>query len=1047
MVSISRFVPSLTAPTVETTLAFANLNFDFSLVKLEAPKEFLGLGNSLSRHRRESAEIGPTHITARKLGALFAQVVPSTPKLEEAYGKRVSEIAGSSDINPQGLRSDGIFADYIGADGTSIWAAATSGSPAISVHLLACMIARVWSAPEAISIWSELVAERKKALGTVNHAEPLGYGDLLASHVQISREQLAEWDNSARAWLRRADQAKKIEQTQVKLILDNITVCVNAKPTTYASTIDAWRSALVGMERLVKGESQNANDGGLLLALSSWHLYPDIAAFGDKFISQHDNIFPKGVILTIGLESSPAQGQRGVYWSLPLAHMKYYGDPVQAHATLSEAATRVTIDEFGVLVLGTIIAGWGASGRNATEAARMIITLHKAVQGQRYPKWLDIVASAACMLVEAKDVDRAVLLKLINLARRRGSSFLCDSNSHPQPLFSLMQFEVFLPLLTDDEDRIDILREYAPAFFPEARADEVIIRYRFKGLLNQQQQQEEEEEEGGEGEKTKLCEPLAVCDTSEKAPTITVSSSSPGRVKTETVITHYATALPRTIKSGQVAQKTHHRWVDERLQGNVFSDSRVNSMESQSNKSKVITLLDMSDYQWQLQQSGGFSAALHERQQETAGSQGSSEKTSPGDNGNDSATKTLTYHHFVGDPNSASLFVISDLYEAYKQASSAPLWARKPNLPKKSLRFDDIRRILERGRVDRKKLAQQLYPAKNNYQLDSEKSQRAKNYDDYFTSLNAVAEVHEVYKALGQGATINPNVISQKLYDAHWVKTMSVWKSVHASREYQFACISYFDTGTVNLPPSKFENVMALSSGDSLYISAPLLCDPSDKVAASNIRHMIGNVGKHGLLLLVPPPVPQVMTPELDNWRSIDHPLYEGQLEDTFRGTTLHLSFTDWSAPIDLGRGHRDAEAYVVESVVSVNDNGRWIADLDVLDSLKNGCGQFDHKFFFKSGCAHTPSSTATTATQNATVGDFVDKEISCITNWDEFLERPDTPSVAMTHNNWLARLSIAVIAIRRGDRVFVNDRFCIQCLEDLEAFDPALPAKVLFVV
>jgi hypothetical protein len=35
---------------------------------------------------------------------------------------------------------DGIFSDFTGADGTSIWAAATSGSGAISVHLLACML-------------------------------------------------------------------------------------------------------------------------------------------------------------------------------------------------------------------------------------------------------------------------------------------------------------------------------------------------------------------------------------------------------------------------------------------------------------------------------------------------------------------------------------------------------------------------------------------------------------------------------------------------------------------------------------------------------------------------------------------------------------------------------------------------------------------------------------------------------------------------------------------------------------------------------------------
>ncbi|OJD25143.1 hypothetical protein ACJ73_03487 [Blastomyces percursus] len=417
-------------------------------------------------------------------------------------------------------------------------------------------------------------------------------------------------------------------------------------------------------------------------------------------------------------------------------------------------------------------------------------------------------------------------------------------------------------------------------------------------------------------------------------------------------------------------------------------------MESQFNKSKVITLLDMSDFQWQVQ-SGGFSYALHERQQETAGWPESSEKTSPGDNGNDLATKTLTYHHFRTSRHQAPLYGPGNLICPRNLSGSMTLDGS-----------------LNEGEWTAKSLRNSFIPAKTITNLTRQRARALRIYGDYFTSLNAVAEVHKVYKALGKGATIDPNVISQKLYDVHWIKTMSVWNSVHTSREYEFACISCFDTGTVNLPPSKFENVIALSSGDSLYISSPLLCDPSDKVTASNIEHMIGNVGKHGLLLLVPP-VPQVMTPELDNWRSIDHPLYEGQLEDTFRGTSLHLSFTDWSAPIDLGRGHRDAEAYV--------------ANLDAY--------------------AHTPSSTAATATQNATIGDFVDKEISCITNWDEFLERPDTPSVAMTHKNWLARLSIAVLASRRGDRVFVNDRFCIQCLEDLEAFDPALLAKVLFVV
>lgn len=56
---------------------------------------------------------------------------------------------------------DGPFASIVGLDGSSIYAAATSGQSAIAVHLLACMLARTWSGPEATAIWVELVETRK----------------------------------------------------------------------------------------------------------------------------------------------------------------------------------------------------------------------------------------------------------------------------------------------------------------------------------------------------------------------------------------------------------------------------------------------------------------------------------------------------------------------------------------------------------------------------------------------------------------------------------------------------------------------------------------------------------------------------------------------------------------------------------------------------------------------------------------------------------------------------------------------------------------------
>jgi hypothetical protein len=45
--------------------------------RAEAPQEFAGLGNSLTRSRRALAEDGPVHQTARRLGALFESIVPT----------------------------------------------------------------------------------------------------------------------------------------------------------------------------------------------------------------------------------------------------------------------------------------------------------------------------------------------------------------------------------------------------------------------------------------------------------------------------------------------------------------------------------------------------------------------------------------------------------------------------------------------------------------------------------------------------------------------------------------------------------------------------------------------------------------------------------------------------------------------------------------------------------------------------------------------------------------------------------------------------------
>ncbi|KAH7395408.1 hypothetical protein BKA64DRAFT_556115, partial [Cadophora sp. MPI-SDFR-AT-0126] len=99
---------------------------------------------------------------ARKLGALFEQILLETLCLINVYSRRVSEISQMVFVNPKGRKDDGLFADHMGADRTAIWAAAISGPSAIPVLMLACMLARIWKPGEVVSIWMEIIEYRQE---------------------------------------------------------------------------------------------------------------------------------------------------------------------------------------------------------------------------------------------------------------------------------------------------------------------------------------------------------------------------------------------------------------------------------------------------------------------------------------------------------------------------------------------------------------------------------------------------------------------------------------------------------------------------------------------------------------------------------------------------------------------------------------------------------------------------------------------------------------------------------------------------------------------
>ena len=508
--AISRLQASLAAVTNDLTIAAANINFDFTLVKYEAPKEYQAFGQNLSRKRKDDAETGTIHVTARRLGALFDGICPQTPKLVKAYGTRVSEI--SEAVKTTNEADNTIFAAHSGVDGASIWAAATSSTAAIHVQLLACMLARIFSGPEATSAWVELVKERKKTIASqFEDGESLHFSTITAAtQLDIPRSQLADWDASARAWLRTADTIKASEQRKLKDLLEKINLSVNNELQVYSSVISAWTSALASMEKLISGMPQAVNSGPTLLALGAWYLYPDILALGRETaeICLKDTLFAPGGTLTIGLAKPEDEDHNGIHWSLSLAHLRYYGHPVLARREFSRDSGRITFRQFCQAALGCLLGGWETREATLPLVAEFFVAVegvfehelrqdtalerHEEINEESgslspspcHPEivayfhdtahWLHLMADAAGACIDEDIEEHAAACRLVRKGLRRSVQFIGKSPEN-FPLFRLFDPRFLFPCLNGPEAQISFLRHLAESRY-EAE-DGMMIQY------------------------------------------------------------------------------------------------------------------------------------------------------------------------------------------------------------------------------------------------------------------------------------------------------------------------------------------------------------------------------------------------------------------------------------------------------------------------------------------------------------------------------------------------------------------------------------------
>ena len=475
--SLGRIQAGFAQASQELTVAAANLNFDFTLVKVEALPEYQPLGKVLSASRVREAETGPLHVTARRLGALFEGVCPETPNLITAYGTRASEISREVSEKDSGVSrsSNWIRTEYGGIDATSIWAAATSSKAALPAHLLACILARMWKHTEATSLWVEIVSERKREI--VKKFEEGEYVPTsLASAVQqeITRDHLAKWDASARSWLQTADLARQREYKQFLLIIQNVSIAIHeANVALYPNVVHVWNSALAAMEGLVSGRPYVVRDGPVLLGLSAWHIYPDMVIFDgnscNKHVAMRDDLVKDGGVLSLGISEAGRQEEQSVYWSLSLAHHRFYGEAVKQTRRLNVDGSRLTLSELMLICLGSLLRRWSISPDETHTAFKILLAIAHV-----YPKgdnvefdtgkddteddiengWRAVIEEP--ILQFFRDEKQAILA--VSLGRRRPNFLPAGVTTEERPLFLLSSLQDLMSLLIDVDKKIELLR-------------------------------------------------------------------------------------------------------------------------------------------------------------------------------------------------------------------------------------------------------------------------------------------------------------------------------------------------------------------------------------------------------------------------------------------------------------------------------------------------------------------------------------------------------------------------------------------------------------
>ncbi|KAL3494132.1 hypothetical protein BJX62DRAFT_234503 [Aspergillus germanicus] len=1007
MGSIQRVAASAVHAVAEANFSLLQANVDFALVKYEIPAELLPLGERLSRQRRQVAENGSFNIFARRLGFLFEEILPSVPALLKAYGTRASEIACEVDAAQNAPRSivDGIFGPHLGVDSTSIWAAANIGTSALLMHLLACMLARIWSAQEATAILAEIIDSRRQKIKD-NAPENSKASNFFAQHAAIYDVEwftIQSWDASARAWLQIADSSShKMQQKQIELIANNLSIAMQTQVTPHGACV-------------------SASGGGTYLVI-----------LGPKTQEkpQLDSLVADGGIATLSIayQEDPHGNQVGVYWSLPLAQLRYYRPIQRTGSSLHDS--KISFTRLQALILGAsldsldtlstaaeiirslwlfsynsyqdqlrdLASGWNMKPQllaseqfswnvwNSSSAEALEQDLHQVsfiqpAKGPRLGDFLDalhllfpLIRGVDLLLSDDPD-DRNLALQLIRYGANAAKGWIGNDGSSPFPFFGITDPLFLLRSIQKPFGKVKLLRT----------------------LFNQQCLEPD-------GFVIRFLKPDGALGYASLLHASLTTGRKRDRTEFESDVAEYGCdpVPPKDEEWLFLPSKAG------RPNGSSFSmeDYSLASMQPGYDKPEYVE----------------FQNFVNDHDVE----------------GDEKPPRTIVWDLVIGVHDEAAL---------YRRRDSQ---AHGVELPDVIVPLTILRDLITSRALDLVKVIQHM------------KHTLKTHRPHHHFSLLALGRIIDHYKGQLSHLTISMNIIKESPWSWTWaesvVKDIPVQEMMAASqarvghftksiypcplsRQQVFASVLQFESGTVSVDIEEMDSVMAISSGNSLFIAQRILNDPipPDGLPSCAVAHVIGNVGKPGIALLFAPEEPWIREHDVEKWQVVNHHPFDGSFgRGMFEGSSLHMSFTGWEGPL-RARGpsaFRGMEAYNLETRISMYDGADWVADLNILKSLKES-PNLGTLGIYSESCGHNHSVQ------------FCGVQFVSIDCWEELLSPAEKPMVLRSGSSWMARLTGVSIAHSKGFKCFLlptHKEFCWTCVVEQSDILNLPGQRILFI-